>query len=86
VTPRLGCLTHMSGTIDNLGSVHIAYHFGSGDRTLATGCPDSSISTARHRPAGRSPRSGRSASSTTGRSRLYPTTGLRVVPSPRPAA
>jgi hypothetical protein len=40
VTLGFGCLTYMSGTVDIVGSVHIAYHFSSGDGTLATGCPD----------------------------------------------
>lgn len=40
VTLGFGCLTHMTQPIEQVGSVHITYHFTTGDKTLSKGCPD----------------------------------------------
>jgi hypothetical protein len=40
VSLGFGCLVHMSHPVDQVGSIHISYHFRDGDKTLSTGCPD----------------------------------------------
>ena len=40
VTLGFGCLTHMTQPIEQVGSIHISYHFSNGDKTLSKGCPD----------------------------------------------
>ena len=39
VTLGFGCLAHLTRPVEQVGSIHVSYHFHNGDRTLSKGCP-----------------------------------------------
>jgi hypothetical protein len=40
VSLGFGCLVHMTHPVEQVGPIHIAYHFRDGNKELSKGCPD----------------------------------------------